>query len=92
MLPTPHIQDIRDSVTSAIHAYLNGPSNNLLVVYGASGSGKTTMMAATALQLRKRNPVKRIAVVLRFLGTTANSSCIRHTLLSICKQVHCLLL
>ena len=47
-------------------------------------------MAAAAYQLRERDRLKKMAIVLRFLGTTPHSSNIRHTLRSICEQVYIL--
>lgn len=77
----------RKGILSKVRSYLEGSSNKPLVIYGPSGSGKTSVMAATAYFLRERNPVKRMAIVVRFLGLTPGSSSIRHTLRSICEQV-----
>ena len=70
-----------------IQSYVNSPSDKPLVVHGLSGSGKTSIMVAAASQLKEKNPVKKMAIVLRFLGSTPHSSHIRHTLSSICEQV-----
>ena len=77
----------RKDITLTIESYLKGSSDKPLVIHGVSGSGKTSVMAAAAYYLRERNAVKRMSVIVRFLGTTPHSSSIRHTLQSICEQV-----
>ncbi|XP_033756367.1 uncharacterized protein LOC117339097 [Pecten maximus] len=56
-----------------------------IVVYGNSGSGKTSVMAKIA-ELSKVWFPNSVQIV-RFLGTSANSSSIRDVLLGICFQV-----
>lgn len=69
----------------AIKEYLNTESNQLpLVVYGQSGSGKTSLVAMAARQLKEDTGS---AVVIRFLGTTQQSCNIRTVLVSLCQQI-----
>ena len=57
-----------------------------LVVYGASGSGKTSVMAVVA-QRAKKQLGKDSTCIFRFLGTSPHSSSIHSTLQSICQQI-----
>ena len=69
----------------AIEEYLNTPSNQSpLVVYGQSGSGKTSLVAMAARQCKGN---ERRAVVMRFLGTTQQSCNIQTVLVSLCQQI-----
>ena len=75
----------RGQELNAIEEYLNTPSNQSpLVVYGQSGSGKTSLVAMAA---RRCNGNERRAVVMRFLGTTQRSCNIRTVLISLCQQI-----
>jgi AAA+ ATPase superfamily predicted ATPase len=70
----------------AIKEYLNTESNQSpLVVYGQSGSGKTSLIAMAARQCKE--DVGR-AIVMRFLGTTQQSCNIRTVLVSLCQQIY----
>ena len=55
-----------------------------IVVCGEPGSGKTSLMAKLAATIKDstRNPV-----VLRFLGTTGQSTTTRELLRSLCQQI-----
>ena len=57
-----------------------------LVVYGESGSGKTSVMAKVATIL-KSQPGPSCKIVVRFLGTSPSSSSIREVLASVCLQI-----
>ena len=57
-----------------------------LVIYGSSGSGKTSIMAVVAKSARNWLG-DGIVCVFRFLGTSPDSSSIRSTIASICLQI-----
>ena len=69
----------------AINDYLNKESDQSpFVVYGQSGSGKTSLVAMAARQCK--GDTTR-AVVVRFLGTTQQSCNIRAVLRSLCQHI-----
>ena len=59
--------------------------NNVFVVHGESGCGKTALMAVAASEAKARSP--NAVVVLRFLGTTSYSGSARSALQSLCEQI-----
>lgn len=71
-----------------IHQYMTNESEKPLVLYGEGGCGKTSLLAKSAsLSLTDWfASVKPISIV-RFLGTTPDSSALTPTLISICQQV-----
>lgn len=58
-----------------------------LVLHGESGCGKTSVMSKVASSVKKWIGDKRATVVLRFIGTSADSFGIRDLLKSICTQL-----
>lgn len=77
--------DRRDGVLMRIKQYIQNPVSHPLIVHGKSGSGKTSVMAKAAKSMREWSKEK--LVVLRFLGTSLQSTHIREVLLSICDQI-----
>ena len=76
----------RDDLMKKIHHYIANRCSSPLVIHGDTGTGKTSLVAMAAKHARSW--VKQDAiVVLRFLGTTPNSSNIRLTLRSVCLQL-----
>lgn len=71
-----------------IEDYMRNDSEKPLVLYGEGGCGKTSLLAKSAsLALTEWfKHVKPINIV-RFLGTTPDSSALTPTLISICQQV-----
>jgi len=66
-------------------------SDKPLVLYGEGGCGKTSLLAKSAgltstVWLTGRKPIN----VIRYLGTTPDSSALTPTLISICQQVNVL--
>ena len=57
----------------------------ILVVHGASGCGKTSIMAVAAKKIKEKYP--DAAMILRFLGTTSESSTVGKMLYSVCCQL-----
>ncbi|XP_061173439.1 uncharacterized protein LOC133182609 [Saccostrea echinata] len=75
----------RGNVMKKIESYLNNDGDAPLVVHGESGSGKTSIMAQTAMMTA--STVQDTVVVIRFIGTTPRSSNINSLLKSICLQI-----
>ncbi|XP_064630208.1 NACHT domain- and WD repeat-containing protein 1-like isoform X2 [Lineus longissimus] len=57
-----------------------------LVICGQPGSGKTALMAK-CLQKIMSSQSENMSVIVRFIGTTSDSSSIRQLLLSVCEQL-----
>ena len=68
--------------------YITGQSMEPCVLYGAGGSGKTAMLSMAASKSLKEwlQPSKPILIV-RYLGTTPDSSSLVPLLTSICQQL-----
>jgi hypothetical protein len=68
--------------------YITGPSIKPFVLYGAGGSGKTAMLSMGACKSIKEwlKPSKPLLIV-RYLGTTPDSSSLAPLLTSICQQL-----
>lgn len=77
----------REKELTEVKDYLSGKTNTSkpLVVFGTSGSGKTSLMAVAAEQAKQM--FKNSVVVVRFIGTTNQSGSVRSLLLSMCKQI-----
>lgn len=72
----------RERHLQAIHAYLHNNSNQPLVIHGASGCGKTALMARAAHAV-----VPELKPVVRFVGVTPRSSDVRSLLASLCQEL-----
>lgn len=78
----------REDNLEHIKRYMLGDSDKPLVLYGEGGCGKTSMLAKSAsLVASEWFASKRPINVIRFLGTTPDSSALTPTLISICQQV-----
>ena len=65
-----------------------GDNDKPLVLYGEGGCGKTSLLAkCVELSANKWFANARPVCVIRFLGTTPDSSALAPALLSICQQV-----
>lgn len=72
-----------------IQNYMTGDSDKCLILYGEGGCGKTSLLAKSAGMSTGKDwfvGAKPISIV-RFLGTTPDSSALTPTLISICQQV-----
>ncbi|XP_077979004.1 NACHT and WD repeat domain-containing protein 2-like [Glandiceps talaboti] len=76
----------RHDTLKRIEEYVVGKDNQPLVVYGQSGCGKTSIVAMAARNVNKWLQ-GRCKVVLRFVGTTPDSTIIHRLLTSICDQI-----
>ncbi|MBN2560005.1 MAG: DUF4062 domain-containing protein [Phycisphaerae bacterium] len=73
----------REDKLAAIRDYLHSDSTLPLVVHGASGCGKTALMARAAQEAVEQ----RSEVIIRFIGTTPRSSDLRGLLTSLCQEL-----
>ncbi len=79
---TGRVQTLND--ISGYTAYTKGPESGPLVVFGVSGCGKTAVMARSAQMAQEK---KARAVVMRFVGTTPESSDGWSLLNSLCRCI-----
>lgn len=78
----------REENLEHIKRYMLGDSDKPLVLYGEGGCGKTSLLAKSAsLVANEWFANQRPINVIRFLGTTPDSSALTPTLISICQQV-----
>ncbi|WAR13694.1 NWD2-like protein [Mya arenaria] len=75
----------REEILEMISEYLHGNEQQILVLYGQSGCGKTSIMAQTIKLVA--GMFKSVAVVVRFLGTSPHSSNLWRLLRSLCEQI-----
>ncbi|KAJ8304435.1 hypothetical protein KUTeg_018018 [Tegillarca granosa] len=79
----------REKTLQQIKEYVLGPIDQPFVIHGSSGCGKTSIMAMAAQKTWEWLEGK-VGIVLRFVGTTPNSSDIMAFLPSITKQIRLL--
>ncbi|PAA48787.1 hypothetical protein BOX15_Mlig021732g1 [Macrostomum lignano] len=81
----------RQEIIDKVKAYVQASNTTEpLVVYGDSGSGKTSLLGKAASLVRSWLPesdAKDAIVLLRFLGTSPGTSSIRQTLKYLCRQL-----
>jgi WD40 repeat protein len=77
----------RKAELQAIHDYLQSDSLWPLVVHGASGCGKTALLARAAEQQKIEVRGQRPEVIVRYIGVTPRSSDIRSLLGSLCQEL-----
>ncbi|XP_045162803.2 NACHT and WD repeat domain-containing protein 2-like [Mercenaria mercenaria] len=75
----------REDILIDIKCYLNQQMEDPIILYGQSGCGKTSIMAQTAKMVP--SILQNAVVVLRFLGTSPDSSNLRRLLHSLCEQI-----
>eukprot|EP00026_Physarum_polycephalum_P000372 Phypoly_transcript_00372.p1 GENE.Phypoly_transcript_00372~~Phypoly_transcript_00372.p1 ORF type:complete len:1575 (+),score=217.10 Phypoly_transcript_00372:123-4847(+) len=76
---------ISDALLSPVLSYLNSERESPQVIWGESGSGKTSLMAALIQHFKDHHPAAR--VIYRFVGISASSSSARQLLHSIYSQI-----
>ena len=78
----------RKTELEAIRTYLIGNSPWPLVVYGASGCGKTALLARAVAEARKgEDGWKNAEVIARFIGVTPRASDLRRLLTNLCQEL-----
>ncbi|XP_060071031.1 NACHT domain- and WD repeat-containing protein 1-like [Ylistrum balloti] len=78
----------RETTLAKIEAYIKSASTKPLIIHGASGCGKTSLVAMTASLIKTWMSNTNPTVILRFIGTTPDSSNISGLLINIIKQIH----
>nr|XP_002741812.1 PREDICTED: leucine-rich repeat and WD repeat-containing protein KIAA1239-like [Saccoglossus kowalevskii] len=82
--------DLLLNIKNYIQERISGNSQNAspMIVYGESGSGKTSLVAKAAFQSATEwFGQGKSAVILRFLGTTPASTGVRQLIKSVCQQI-----
>lgn len=69
-------------------SFLVNDKRQVVILHGESGCGKTSIMAKIAVEIRKWLKPESAIVVLRFIGTSPESSSIRLLLRSVCHQLY----
>ena len=79
----------RTDILDRICHYVQGSSKQPLVLWGEGGSGKSSMLAKIVTECVSWFPSKKCSPirVVRFLGTTPDSSSIGPLLRSVCQQI-----
>ncbi len=78
----------RENQLNAIEQYIKSDSQLPLVIHGCSGCGKTSLLSKAATLIEHWSPINTKAIlILRFIGTTPDSSSIIPLLTSICQQI-----
>lgn len=79
----------REEALEKANGYILGKSDKPLILYGQGGCGKTSLLAKIAAMcfpwFEERNAVPLL--ILRFLGTTPDSSALAPMLISLCQQI-----
>ncbi|XP_060067084.1 NACHT and WD repeat domain-containing protein 2-like [Ylistrum balloti] len=78
----------RETTLEKIKTYLTTPNQKPLVIHGMSGCGKTSIIAMAAKLVPSWMTNTEPVVVIRFLGTTPDSSNINSLLMSIIQQIN----
>jgi len=84
-LAAPQFFTGRAEILAQLAGYLATTQKQMIGVIGASGSGKSSLMAYAAEQARRAHPNAR--VIVRFIGATPDSANIRLLLQSLCRQM-----
>ncbi|XP_072379032.1 NACHT and WD repeat domain-containing protein 2 isoform X1 [Diabrotica undecimpunctata] len=79
----------REDSLERIHNYMLDDSDKCLILYGEGGCGKTSLLAKSASLSTSKDWFQgaRPISIVRFLGTTPDSSALTPTLISICQQI-----
>lgn len=75
----------RETIRQTIAAYLAGADHHPLVIHGASGTGKSALLAQASADARAQFPDATLLV--RFIGATPESSNLRALLQSLCRSI-----
>ncbi len=84
-LAAPQFFTGRAEILAQLAGCLATPQKQVIGIIGASGSGKSSLMAYAAEQARRAHPNAR--VIIRLIGATPDSANIRLLLQSLCRQM-----
>ncbi|EFX69546.1 hypothetical protein DAPPUDRAFT_202786 [Daphnia pulex] len=78
----------RENDLEKVRRYILGPSIQPLTLFGAGGCGKTSLLARSGIPsaIKINKPIKPV-LIMRYLGTTPDSSAITPMLISLCQQI-----
>ena len=79
-------RDVLDAVKEGVQK-----ESPVMVLHGVSGSGKTSVMAKVASQLRSWWKEDDCVVIVRFIGTTLESSSVTSLVQGLCQQMYAIL-
>ncbi|KAI6199667.1 hypothetical protein M3Y96_00651200 [Aphelenchoides besseyi] len=82
----------RDKELATAQEYLRSTNDTPMVFYGEHGCGKTSILAKIAIECRRwltEGTQAEPVLILRFLGTSPDSSSIGPLLTSVCEQIAC---
>ncbi|XP_043227949.1 NACHT and WD repeat domain-containing protein 2-like isoform X1 [Amphibalanus amphitrite] len=77
----------REKDLEKVRAYITGPSSKPLVLHGEGGCGKTSLLAKSASLCSEWLAPSKPLLIMRFLGTTPDSSAVTPMLISLCHQI-----
>ncbi|MPC31022.1 NACHT and WD repeat domain-containing protein 2 [Portunus trituberculatus] len=77
----------REEEVKKVEHYIKGPSVNPLLLHGAGGCGKTSLLAKCASSCVEWLSHTKPILVIRFVGTSPESTALTPLLTSICHQV-----
>ncbi len=77
----------REEALEKTKEIITGPHNRPLVLHGEGGCGKTSLLAKAASMSTEWLPNGKPVLILRFSGTTPDSSALTPLLTSLCQQV-----
>lgn len=86
--PNHKEHDVRshEKLTTELSSSNDHKGNRPLVVYGQSGCGKTSVVSMVAMKSREWLG-ENLRVIIRYIGTTPDSSLVRLLLRSVCRQI-----
>ena len=76
----------RDNLLTGIQDYMDGSSRVPLVLWGSSGTGKSSLLARTLFTIEENHP--DVCVIARFVGATPDSTDQRSLLKCLCQQIY----
>ncbi|BFZ00150.1 hypothetical protein BsWGS_03189 [Bradybaena similaris] len=77
----------QDAPLTQLRQYVTGPLATPLVVYGASGTGKSKIVSKLAFEIKELLAGGDFVVVLRYISPTFSSTDIGQVLISLCTQL-----